>query len=227
MVEFERKEKYDFNDLRKIMRILRSPGGCPWDIEQTHQSIRNDFLEESYEAIEGIDKDVPVILREELGDVLLQVVFHSDISEENGDFTVDDVITDLCKKLIIRHPHVFSTEEKYGEVKTPEQVLQNWNEIKKETKGQKTEKEELSGISRALPSLYRAQKSAKKMRKADHAVVCDNKTLKARLKDFTDRSDIDTLGELLFTVCAAADRAGINAEEALYKKTEEKIDEVG
>ena len=227
MVEFERKEKYDFNDLRQIMRILRSPGGCPWDIEQTHKSIRNDFLEEAYEALEGIDKDDPVILREELGDVLLQVVFHSDISEADGDFTIDDVITDLCKKLIIRHPHVFSTDDKYSNVKTPEQVLSNWNEIKKQTKGQKTEREELEGISRALPSLYRGQKSAKKMRKAGDAVACDSKTLKAKLKDFTDRSDIDTLGELLFTVCAAADKAGIDAEEALYKKTEEKINEVG
>ena len=227
MVEFERKEKYDFNDLRKIMRILRSPGGCPWDIEQTHRSIRNDFLEEAYEAIEGIDKNDPVILREELGDVLLQVVFHSDISEADGDFSIDDVITDLCQKLIIRHPHVFSNIEEYQNVNSSEQVLNNWNEIKKQTKGQKTEREELEGISRALPSLYRGQKAAKKRRKAGHAVECDSDTVCEKLKAFEEKTDIDTLGELLYTICAAADKAGVDAEEALYKKIEEKINEVG
>ena len=153
MTEYEIKEKYGFDDLRKIMRILRSPGGCPWDIEQTHQSIRNDFIEEAYEAVEGIDKDDPVILREELGDVLLQVVFHSDICEEAGQFDVDDVITDLCKKLIIRHPHVFSHDKEYSNVNSADQVLENWNDIKKKTKGQKTERQELEGVSRSLPSL--------------------------------------------------------------------------
>ena len=101
------KQKYDFDDLVEIMQILRAPGGCPWDAEQTHSSIRRDLLEETYELIEGIDKDDPEIMREELGDVLLQVVFHSDIAKANGNFSIDDVCTDICKKLIVRHPHVF------------------------------------------------------------------------------------------------------------------------
>ncbi len=227
MTEYEIKEKYDFSDLCRIMRILRSPGGCPWDIEQTHQSIRNDFIEEAYEAVEGIDKNDPVILREELGDVLLQVVFHADISEADGDFTIGDVITDLCKKLIIRHPHVFSTDEKFKNVDSSEKVLENWNEIKKQTKGQKTEKQELLGVSRALPSLYRGQKISKKLRKAEKPVPCGNETLGDKLEAFENTGSMSDLGELLFAVCARADKTGINAEEALYKTIEEKINEVG
>ena len=225
MVEFKRKEKYGFEDLRTIMRILRSPGGCPWDIEQTHKSIRNDFIEEAYEAVEGIDKDDPVILREELGDVLLQVVFHSDISEANGDFDIDDVITDLCKKLIVRHPHVFTQDEKYSNVSSSDQVLENWNEIKKQTKGQKTKKQELEGVSRALPALYRGQKIAKKLRKANDPVACDKQTVSDALDAFETNGDPQDLGRLLFTVCALADKADVNAEEALYKTIEEKINE--
>ena len=225
MVEYQRKEKYGFDDLREIMRILRSPGGCPWDIEQTHKSIRNDFLEEAYEAVEGIDKDDPEILREELGDVLLQVVFHCDISEADGDFKIDDVITDLCNKLIIRHPHVFSTDEKYADVKSSDQVLSNWNEIKKETNGQKTKKQELEGVSRALPSLYRGQKISKKLRKSGSPVECDKEEIQSALDEFYDKSDLNSLGELLFKLCARADKSGIDAEESLYKKIEEIINE--
>lgn len=225
MTEYERKEKYNFEDLRKIMRILRSPGGCPWDMEQTHKSIRNDFIEEAYEAVEGIDRDDPVILREELGDVLLQVVFHSDICEEDGQFDIDDVITDLCKKLIIRHPHVFSQDEKYSNVNSSEKVLENWNEIKKQTKGQKTKKQELEGVSRALPSLYRGQKIAKKLRKADDPIPADR--ISEKLASYESAPDLDTLGELLLTVCASADLNKIDAEEALYKTIEGKINEIG
>lgn len=225
MTEYERKEKYNFEDLRKIMRILRSPGGCPWDMEQTHKSIRNDFIEEAYEAVEGIDRDDPVILREELGDVLLQVVFHSDICEEDGQFDIDDVITDLCKKLIIRHPHVFSQDEKYSNVNSSEKVLENWNEIKKQTKGQKTKKQELEGVSRALPSLYRGQKIAKKLRKADDPIPADR--IAEKLASYESSPDLNKLGELLLTVCASADLNKIDAEEALYKTIEGKINEIG
>lgn len=225
MTEYERKEKYSFEDLRKIMRILRSPGGCPWDMEQTHKSIRNDFIEEAYEAVEGIDRDDPGILREELGDVLLQVVFHSDICEADGQFDIEDVITDLCKKLIIRHPHVFSQDEKYSDVNSSEKVLENWNEIKKQTKGQKTKKQELEGVSRALPSLYRGQKIAKKLRKANDPVPAD--CIAEKLASYESAPDLGTLGELLLTICASADINKIDAEEALYKTIEGKINEIG
>ena len=225
MVEYQRKEKYNFSDLCEIVRILRSPGGCPWDIEQTHRSIRNDFIEEVYEAVEGIDNDDPEILREELGDVLLQVVFHSDICTSDGQFDIEDVITDLCKKLIIRHPHVFSADENYKNVDTPEQVLFNWNEIKKTTKGQKTKKEELAGVSRALPSLFRGQKIAKKLRKSGTPYDCDGTVLQNSLSEFEKNKSKEDLGKLLFALCAAADKDGINAEEALYGEIEEIINE--
>ena len=105
--DFPLKEKYGFDDLVKIMRVLRGPGGCPWDAEQTHASIRKNFIEETYEAIEAIDAQDPVLLQEELGDVLLQVIYHAAMEEEQGNFSIDDVCDGVCKKLVIRHPHIF------------------------------------------------------------------------------------------------------------------------
>ena len=127
---FQFKDKYDCNDLINIVSILRAPGGCPWDAEQTHESIRKDFIEETYEVIEAINKKDPAMLREELGDVLLQVVFHTLIETEKGVFTFDDVTDEICKKLIIRHPHVF------GDVKVDslEDQLKLWEEIKAQEK---------------------------------------------------------------------------------------------
>ena len=107
----EKRTGYDFDDLVLIAEILRSDGGCPWDMEQTHKSVRNDFIEEAYEVIEAIDTEDPVLLREELGDVLLQVVFHARMEEEVGRFNMNDVANDICEKLIHRHPHVFGTVE--------------------------------------------------------------------------------------------------------------------
>ena len=101
------KEKYNFDDLCGIIQVLRGEGGCPWDIEQTHKSIRRDLIEECYEVVEAIDTENPVLLCEELGDLLLQVVFHSDIGREEDGFTIEDVTDGVCKKLVLRHPHVF------------------------------------------------------------------------------------------------------------------------
>ena len=128
------KERYLFDDLVTIVEMLRGEGGCPWDIEQTHKSIRNDFIEETYEVIEAIDTENPKLLREELGDVLLQIVFHASISAGEKDFDIDDVSNDICVKLIHRHPHVF------GNVcaETPEEVLKNWDTIKSEEKSRVT-----------------------------------------------------------------------------------------
>ena len=132
MVDFQFKEHYDINDLLGIMSVLRSDNGCPWDREQSHDSIRNNFIEEVYEVADAIDNDDKSALCEELGDVLLQVVFHSQIEKEAGGFNFDDVADGICKKLILRHPHIF------GEVKadTAEKVLDNWDRIKMEEKGQ-------------------------------------------------------------------------------------------
>ncbi|MBO5841888.1 MAG: MazG family protein, partial [Clostridia bacterium] len=124
------KERYTFDDLVDVVVVLRSEQGCPWDREQDHKSIRNDFIEETYEVIEAIDTEDPGLLREELGDVLLQVVFHARIEEQEGRFDIGDVANDICVKLIHRHPHVF------GEVQVNDsaQVLQNWDAIKSEEK---------------------------------------------------------------------------------------------
>ena len=153
-VDFSFKDKYNINDLIEIVRILRAPGGCPWDIKQTHASIKKDFIEETYEVVEAINKDDKTLLCEELGDVLLQVAFHADIERENGTFDFDDVADGICKKLIIRHPHVF------GGVKadTADEVLTNWDEIKRRTKHQKSVAESIDSIPRELPALMRAAK---------------------------------------------------------------------
>ena len=127
MIEWKDKPSYDFQDLIEIVRILRHPGGCPWDQEQTHQSIRRNFIEEACEAAEAIDEDDPEHLKEELGDVLLQVLFHTSIEEDAGRFDLNDVADGVCKKLIYRHPHVFGNVT----VGSTGEVLSNWEELKK------------------------------------------------------------------------------------------------
>ena len=134
MVDFQYKDFYDVRDLEEIVRILRAPGGCPWDAEQTHESIRRNFLEEAYEAVEAIDEQNPDHLKEELGDVLLQVLFHARMEQEAGRFNLDDVADGVCKKLIYRHPHVFGDVSVSG----TGEVLTNWEELKRFGKEQDT-----------------------------------------------------------------------------------------
>lgn len=155
------ESRHDFASLRLLTEVLRSPEGCPWDREQDHKSIRNDLIEECYEVVEAIDNDDPTLLQEELGDVLFQVLFHARIEEEKGTFTIDDVIHDICAKMIHRHPHVF------GEVQadTSEKVLANWEVIKKAEKSRKTAKESMAAVPPMLPALMRAQKVAGKAMK--------------------------------------------------------------
>lgn len=153
-----KKKKYSIDDLLDVMHKLRAPDGCPWDSVQTHESIRRDFLEECYEAVEAIDEKSPEMMREELGDVLLQVVFHSVIEEEKGNFDFSDVVNDVAAKMIIRHPHVFGDTA----VKNVDEVWSNWDAIKKETKGQSSDKEMLMSVSKAMPALMRGQKVVKR-----------------------------------------------------------------
>lgn len=161
MLNFTVKEKYDFYDLVAILALLRGDKGCPWDREQTHKSIEKNFIEEVYEAIEGIDTGDDGVLKEELGDVLLQVVFHTEIARGEGRFDITDVTTGICKKLILRHPHIFAQVT----AETSEAVLQNWEEIKKAEKGQKSQTDVMKGISRSLPALMRAYKIQQKAAK--------------------------------------------------------------
>ena len=161
MVNFQYKENYGLEDLRAIMALLRSENGCPWDKVQTHRSIRRDLLEEAYETVDAIDTGDVANLREELGDLLLQVVFHARIEEEQGSFTFDDVCDGICKKLIHRHPHVFGKLE----LETPDQVLATWDEVKRREKDQKSTAGAMDSVARAMPALWRAEKIQKKAAK--------------------------------------------------------------
>ena len=152
--DFAFKDSYNCADLINIVSILRAPGGCPWDAEQTHESIRKNFIEETYEVIEAINMNSPEMLREELGDVLLQIALHAQMEAEKGVFTFDDVCDEICKKLIIRHPHVFGDVN----VSSTDEVLTNWDAIKMATKKQKTTAESMASVPRELPALMRAQK---------------------------------------------------------------------
>ena len=158
MVDFQYKDSYGVKDLEEIVRILRAPGGCPWDAEQTHQSIRRNFLEEAYEAVEAIDEGSPEHLEEELGDVLLQVVMHARMEQEAGRFDLDGVADGICKKLIFRHPHVFG-----GAAATPD----SWEELKRQEKGQTTYTATLQSVAKSLPGLWREEKIQAKAEKKE------------------------------------------------------------
>ena len=161
MIDFEQKASYGLQDLVEIVRILREPGGCPWDREQDHRSIRRNLLEEAYEAAEAIDEGSPEHLKEELGDVLLQVVFHARMEEEAGRFGLQDVADGICKKLIFRHPHVFGDVDVSGS----DEVLVNWEELKRKEKHQESAADSVDAVARSLPGLWRAEKVQKKAAK--------------------------------------------------------------
>lgn len=162
MVEFQRKDFYSYEDFLEIMRLLRAPGGCPWDREQTHSSIRRNFLEETYEVLDAIDHDDASGMCEELGDVLMQVAFHAVMEEEAGRFDWNDVADQVCKKLIFRHPHVFGEMTVSG----TGEVLTNWEALKRQEKGQQSTTDALEAVARSLPALWRAEKVQKKASKA-------------------------------------------------------------
>ena len=227
MVDFQIAEKYDAEDLLNIMELLRAPDGCPWDRVQTHQSIRANMLEEAYEAADAIDRMDMDNLKEELGDVLLQVVFHACMAREAGAFTFDDVVDGVCKKLVFRHPHVFGTVD----ARDPEKALSAWDAQKREEKGQKTAADALDGVARALPALTRASKLQSKAAKAgfdwrDISPALDK--LSEELEEFRsavrEGSNVEEeLGDLLFAAVKAGRFAGVDGETALQKACEKFI----
>lgn len=224
----EKGSGYSFEDLLLVVRLLRSEGGCPWDMEQTHKSIRKDFIEETYEVIEAIDTEDPVLLREELGDVLLQVTFHAQIETEEGRFDINDVTNDICAKLIHRHPHVF------GEVKVEDsaEVLQNWDKIKVEEKHRDTLTDKLRAIPPMLPALMRAQKVGKKASFFDFErtedVIAKLYEEIDEVKAAMEKGDQDEIneeiGDLLLTVTSLARKAKTDSELALTNATNKFID---
>ena len=227
MVDFQYKDSYGVKDLEEIVRILRAPGGCPWDAEQTHQSIRRNLLEEAYEAVEAIDEGSPEHLEEELGDVLLQVVMHARMEQEAGRFDLDGVADGICKKLIYRHPHVFGDVAVSG----TGEVLSNWEALKRKEKGQATNTDALEAVARALPALWRAEKVQKKARKAgfdwpDVSGALDKlseelEELKTAAAEGTNVEE--ELGDLLFSAVNAARFLKVDPEDALNGATDKFI----
>ena len=228
-VDFEFKERYDIGDLVSVMALLRGEGGCPWDRVQTHQSIRKNLIEETYEVVEAIDKDDSSMMKEELGDLLMQVLFHSEMEAEKGSFDFDDVCDGLCKKLILRHPHVF------GDVtaNTPAEVLKNWDEIKKREKGQDTATDTLLSVPKELPALMRAEKLQHRAAKTGFdypdaaGAMADLDSEVAELKEAVSEGDAanieEELGDVLFSAVNVSRFVGADAEEALTRSSEKFI----
>ncbi len=229
MVNFDFKDKYDINDLLKIMELLRSPGGCPWDAEQTHESIRNSLIEETYEVIEAINKKDRELLLEELGDVLLQVVFHAQMEREKESFDFSDVCDGICKKLVERHPHVFGSVTVEG----TDDVLKNWDDIKRKSKGQKTQGSAMEKIPKEMPALMRGEKIQSKARKAGfdwdeidgafEALESEIKELKEAMKS-GHRKDIENeMGDVLFSCVNVSRFLKVDPELALTASNEKFI----
>lgn len=229
MVDFILKDKYNIDDLLHIMELLRGPGGCPWDAEQTHESIRSSFIEETYEVIEAINKNDKELLQEELGDALLQVVFHAQIEKEIGCFDFDDVTDGICKKLIERHPHVFGEVN----VNSTDEVLSNWDDIKRKSKGQKTQGSSMLKVPKELPALMRAQKIQSKAKKAGfdwdnidgafESLYSELDELKEAIKNGEALSVKDEMGDLLFSCVNIARFLNVDSEEALTQSNEKFI----
>lgn len=227
MVDFEFRDHYTFEDLLNIVEILRHPGGCPWDMEQTHESLRRCLMEETCEVLEAIDRKDDALLCEELGDVLLHVVFHASLSHDEGAFDMDAVADGICKKMIYRHPHVFGSET----AESTEEVLVNWDAIKREEKGQETYTDTLESVARTLPALWRAEKIQKKAAKSgftwpDISGAMDKLAEEQQeLREaVAEQSNVrEELGDVLFAAVAVARFAGIDPEEALNEASDKYI----
>ena len=162
MINYPEKAVYTYDDLVDVLRILRAPDGCPWDREQTHQSNRRNFLEEAYEAAEAFDLDDPELMEEELGDMLMQVLFNIHMEEEAGRFTTDDVTDHVVRKLIFRHPHVFAS----GKADSSDEVLVNWDKLKRQEKGQRTTADAMDSVARSPRSGGRTSFRARQQKRA-------------------------------------------------------------
>lgn len=228
-VDFQRKESYNMHDLLRIMQVLRAPGGCPWDKEQTHASIRKNFVEETYEVCEAIDNGDTALLCEELGDVLLQVVFHAQMEAEQGSFCFDDVCNGICQKLITRHPHIFGDVD----AKTSDDVLRNWDAIKKSEKGQETAAQTLNGVSKALPALMRSGKVQQRAARAGFDYPDKDWALRDLHREVDELTEAvregdaehceEELGDVLFSAVNVSRFLKLDAEEALGRSCEKFI----
>ena len=228
-VDFEIKDNYDINDFLRLVTVLRSPGGCPWDRKQTHESIKKNFIEETYEVVEAINKADAEGLKEELGDVLLQVAMHSEMESEKGSFDFNDVVNDICKKLVVRHPHVFGD----AAAQNSDEALQNWDQVKLKTKGMKKQGEAMIKVPREFPALMRAQKVQEKAAKAGfdwddingavdklHEEIDE---LETALAAGVGKDIEEEFGDVLFSCVNVSRFIGADSEEALTASTDKFI----
>lgn len=224
-VDFEIKDKYSIYDLVSIVTALRAPDGCPWDRVQTHQSIKKNFIEETYEVVEAINQNSIDGLKEELGDVLLQVALHCEMERELGNFDFDDVANDIVQKLVIRHPHVF------GDVvaNNTAEALDSWDAAKQKTKGVKSQSDYMANVPKELPALMRAQKIQHRAAKAgfdwDNADGAMDKLyeeideLKTAMAHNNQAEIEDEFGDLLFSCVNVSRFINVDSEEALTSAT--------
>jgi len=218
MIQVEIKpesQKYNIDDLFEIVRMLRSPEGCPWDRVQTHETLKKPMIEEAYEAVDAINLNNRDKMIEEFGDVLLQVVFHSVLGEENNNFDLEDITDRCCRKLIYRHSHVFGDITANDE----HQALANWDEMKLKEKGLTSVKEDLEDIPDNFTALMKASKMAKKLRKAG---VMQKKDILPEVNFDSEES----VGKFLYEFCANAEVAGIDAESALCGEIQRRMKEL-
>lgn len=240
---YPKKDFYNIDDLLAIMKILRSENGCPWDKEQDHHSIRKDVLEEAYEVAEAIDSDNPDLLKEELGDLLLQVVFHAELESEKNSFDFDAVCDGICKKLIYRHPHVFGNIH----VENSADVLKNWDSLKSRSKGEETAGQRLESVPKLLPATMRGEKVSKRainagLKGMTAEIAADNLRKAAEQLEMSVKSEKDVeieenLGKLLFASCNLSSLLKKDGEECLttainrfimqFKALEEKAEKQG
>lgn len=227
MVQFPEKPIYDMSDLTALLRILRGPDGCPWDRVQTHESDRRNFLEEAYEAAEAFDRDDPDAICEELGDMLMQVLFNIHIEEDAGRFTTDNVTDRVVRKLLYRHPHVFGDVS----VKNSDEVLVNWEQLKRVEKGQATTADALDAVARSLPALWRADKLQSKAAKAGFEFAdisgaldkLDEETRELRKAAETGGDVEEELGDVLFAAVKVGRFRGLDPEAALNRTCEKFV----
>ena len=209
--------------------MLRAPGGCPWDIKQTHESIKKNFIEETYEVIEAINKKDIAGLREELGDILLQVALHSQMESEKGTFDFNDVANDICQKLIVRHPHVFGDVVAENE----KEALSSWDAVKLKTKGMKKQSESILKVPREFPALMRAQKIQQKAARAGfdwddisgavEKLYEEINELKCALAENNSENIEDEFGDILFSCVNISRFIDVDSEEALTGATDKFV----
>lgn len=218
--ELTQLERYDFDHLNEIIRMLCAPGGCPWDRAQTHETLRTCMLEEAYEVMDAIDEESPEHLYDELGDMLLQIVMHAEIGRKHGEFDITDVTTAISEKMIERHTHVFGKDK----AANPDQVMDLWNRNKMAARGQKTQTEAMKSITRTLPALLRAVKVMKRSADVNMCETDLDAVLKNAAEKIVSAKDEASLGDTLLLIANAARLMKVDPEIALNSSVNRYID---